>query len=48
LKGGEHVSVAAVRDLIGVLNRENEPIGIFLTLARPTREMLTEAAAAGF
>ena len=48
VKGGEHVNVAMVRDLVGVLERENEPIGILLTLAPPTRDMLTEAAAAGF
>jgi len=40
--------VAMVRDLVGVLERENEPIGIFLTLAPPTKDMTTEAAAAGF
>ena len=48
VKGGEHVNVAMVRDLKGVLEREQEPIGILLTLAPPTREMVTEAAAAGF
>ena len=37
-----------VRNLIGVLDREKEPIGIFLTLAPPTKDMVTEAAAAGF
>ncbi|MEX1253940.1 MAG: DNA methyltransferase [Dehalococcoidia bacterium] len=48
VKGGEHVGVAMIRDLRGVLERENEPLGILLTLTRPTREMKTEAAAAGF
>jgi len=36
-----------VRDLKGVLQREDEPIGVLLTLKTPTREMKTEAAAAG-
>jgi DNA modification methylase len=48
VKGGEHVNVMMVRDLKGVLEREKEPIGIFLTLAPPTKDMVTEAAAAGF
>jgi site-specific DNA-methyltransferase (adenine-specific) len=48
VKAGEHVGVAMVRDLKGVLEREKEPIGILLTLAPPTREMVTEAAASGF
>jgi DNA modification methylase len=48
VKGGEHVSVPMVRDLKGVLEREKAPIGIFLTLNRPTRPMEAEAAAAGF
>lgn len=40
-------SVAMVRDLVGVLDREKEPIGILLTLEPPTQPMITEAAAAG-
>jgi len=48
VKGGDNVSVAMVRDLKGVLEREKEPIGILLTLAPPTKPMLTEAAASGF
>ena len=48
VKGGEHVGVAMVRDLKGVLGREKEPIGILLTLIPPTKDMVTEAAAAGF
>lgn len=48
VKGGEHVNVAMVRDLKGVLDREGEPVGVLLTLAPPTRDMITEAAAAGF
>jgi DNA modification methylase len=48
VKGGEHVNVAMVRDLVGVLEREKEPIGVLLTLEPPTQPMITEAAAAGF
>ena len=48
VKGGEHVNVAMVRDLVGVLEREKEPIGVLLTLESPTQPMITEAAAAGF
>ena len=48
VKGGENVGVAMVRDLRGVIEREDEPIGVLLTLAPPTRDMLTESAKAGF
>ncbi len=37
-----------VRDLHGALEREEAAIGVFVTLEEPTREMLTEAATAGF
>jgi len=47
VKGGEHVNVVMVRDLKGVLEREKESIGILLTLAPPTKDMVTEAAASG-
>ncbi|MGQ9687830.1 MAG: DNA methyltransferase [Desulfobaccales bacterium] len=46
VKGG-NVSVAHIRDLQGVLEREKAEIGVFLTLKRPTRQMRAEAAAAG-
>jgi site-specific DNA-methyltransferase (adenine-specific) len=48
VKGGDHVSVPMIRDLKGVLDREKSPIGVFLTLAEPTRPMEAEAASAGF
>ncbi len=48
VKGGENVSVAMIRDLKGVLEREKEPLGLFLSLEKPTQPMLTEAANAGF
>jgi site-specific DNA-methyltransferase (adenine-specific) len=46
VKGG-HVTVSQLRDLKGVLEREQAEIGVFLTLKRPTRQMREEAAAAG-
>lgn len=42
-----HVSVRDVRDLKGVLDREQAAIGALLTLESPTAPMLTEATAAG-
>lgn len=48
VKGGDSVSVAMIRDLKGVLERENAPIGVFLSLAPATRPMEVEAASAGF
>ncbi|GAJ04958.1 unnamed protein product, partial [marine sediment metagenome] len=43
-----HVNAAHVRDLKGVLEREKAPIGVLITLEKPTRPMLQEAAAGGF
>ena len=37
-----------IRDLLGTIQRERAEMGVFLTLEEPTREMLTEAASAGF
>ena len=48
VKGGEHLNVAMVRDLAHVVDREKASIGLFVTLAEPTRPMRTEATAAGF
>jgi site-specific DNA-methyltransferase (adenine-specific) len=48
VKGGENVNVAMIRDLAHVVDRENAKIGVFITLAEPTRPMLTEAIKAGF
>lgn len=47
VKGGA-VGVAQVRDLRGVMEREQAPIGAFITLEPPTQPMLREAAVAGF
>ena len=37
-----------VKDLIATLARDGADIGLFITLAAPTKAMTTEAAAAGF
>jgi adenine specific DNA methylase Mod len=48
VKGGENVSVAMIRDLAHVVDRESAKIGVFITLAEPTKPMRTEAIKAGF
>ena len=37
-----------VRDLVGTMEREVAPMGLFLTLTGPTKPMVTESAAAVF
>ncbi len=37
-----------IRDLGHVVDREKAKIGIFITLAEPTKPMITEAIKAGF
>jgi site-specific DNA-methyltransferase (adenine-specific) len=46
VKGGG-TGVRDIRDLVGVLDREKAPMGVFLTLQEPTGPMLKEAAGAG-
>lgn len=48
VKGGQHVGVGDVRDLRGVLDREQAEIGVLISLEEPTGPMKTEAASAGF
>lgn len=48
VKGGENVSVAMIRDMGHVVDREKAKIGIFITLADATGPMKTEAVKAGF
>jgi site-specific DNA-methyltransferase (adenine-specific) len=48
VKGGGTVGVAMVKDLIATVAREDARIGLFVTLAAPTRAMRTEAVTAGF
>ncbi len=47
VKSGD-VGVSDIRDLRGVIERENAEIGVLITLREPTKPMRTEAATAGF
>ncbi len=47
VKGGETVTVSQIRDLAHVIDREQAVIGLFVTLASPTRPMKVEAVSAG-
>ena len=48
VKGGEKVAVSHLRDLRGVIEREDAEIGVLISMAKPTRDMRKEAASAGF
>jgi site-specific DNA-methyltransferase (adenine-specific) len=48
VKAGDHVSSQHVRDLRGVIERENATIGVLISLKEPGKPMRTEAAEAGF
>jgi adenine specific DNA methylase Mod len=48
VKGGMNVSVSMIRDLAGTMQTNKADIGIFITLATPTKPMLTEALNSGY
>ncbi len=48
VKAGDHVTSQHVRDLRGVIERENAAIGVLISLKEPGKPMRTEAAEAGF
>lgn len=48
VKGGEHVGVPMMRDLAHVVAREKAEIGLFVTLAEPSKPMEVEAVKEGF
>jgi site-specific DNA-methyltransferase (adenine-specific) len=48
VKGGESVTRTMIADLKNTVEREKAEIGLFVTLAEPTKPMLTEAVSAGF
>src|SRR5580700_404154 len=48
VKGGDNVGVPMVRDLAHVVDREKAKIGVFITLAEPTKPMQIEAVKAGY
>jgi DNA modification methylase len=43
-----HTGVAHIRDLRGVIERENAEIGVLITMEEPTQQMRAETADAGF
>ena len=47
VKGGRHINPGMVRDLAGVLQREQAEAGIFICLDAPSREVKAEAHRAG-
>lgn len=47
VKSGK-VKSGDIRDLVGTIEREKAPIGVFITLEPPSKDMKTEAASAGF
>jgi len=47
VKGGK-VSAPQLRDLLGVVERENAAIGVFISLNKPTQAMKKEVASVGF
>ena len=48
VKAGHTVNVTFVRDLRGVIERENVEIGVLITIQEPTQLMRTEVASSGF
>ncbi len=48
VKGGDSVTRSMVADLKNTVERERAQMGLLVTLTRPTRPMVTEAASAGF
>jgi len=48
VKSGENITVSQLRDLRGVIDREDAEIGVLISMAKPTRDMRKEAASAGF
>ncbi|MCX8520992.1 MAG: DNA methyltransferase, partial [Rhodoferax sp.] len=48
VKSGNNVDVAMVRDLAHVVQREKADIGLFVSLAPPTKPMVTEAVKVGY
>ncbi|MGA3302584.1 MAG: DNA methyltransferase [Methylovirgula sp.] len=48
VKGGDNLGPAMVRELSGVVQREEAEMGILVTLGEPTKAMIADAAGAGF
>lgn len=48
VKGGDHVGLTMIKDLITTVNHNKAAIGAFITLAKPSSNMIVEATKAGF
>jgi len=48
VKGGDSIAPDMVRALAGTVDREKANLGVLMTLAKPSRTMIAEAAACGF
>ena len=48
VKGGENVGPTMVKDLIATVGHEKAEMGLFITLANPTKAMTTLAVSAGY
>jgi len=48
VKGGENVTRTMIADLKNTVEREKAQLGLFVTLAPPTKPMIVEATSAGF
>lgn len=48
VKGGESVGLTMLKDLIATVDSNKAQIGLFITLAEPSRPMTAEAAKAGY
>ena len=48
VKAGENISAPMVRDLVGVIQRENAALGVLILMHEPTKPMRKEATDGGF
>ena len=48
VKGGENIKADDIRSLMAVRERESAEIGVFISLEKPTKGMIADAASAGF
>jgi site-specific DNA-methyltransferase (adenine-specific) len=48
VKSGKNVDVSMLRDLVGTVVREGAAMGLFVTLVKPTKPMVSEAYLAGY
>jgi len=48
VKGGKGIKPTEIRDLKGTVEREKAALGLYITLHEPSKQMIAEAASAGF